>query len=248
MQSKIAVLFAVVISSLALHAGEAYDPAKATGSVKGVVLWEGEALPVRNIVVAGDPACQKCRTAPGGVQLVKEEFVMKDGKLANVVVYVSKGHEKYNFEAVTLPPQNLNQKCCQYIPHVMAMKTGQKLEVESADAFAHNIHGTPKENKEFNFGMAGVGISKTTPKFDTPELGAKIQCDVHSWMTAFVCVFDHTLFAVSKEDGSFDIKLPPGKYTLSVWHESTKVSKPAPIEITVEDGKAAEAKFTYTKK
>ena len=46
------------------------------------------------------------------------------------------------------------------------------------------------------------------------------KCDVHGWMNAYVGVLDHPYFAVSKEDGSFEIKgLPPGTYTIEAWHE-----------------------------
>lgn len=247
MFSKLSVLSVMLILLCAnVSAGEAYDAAKATGTIKGTVLWDGPELPVRKIDVSPDPACPKCRA---NAVLVKEDAMVKDGKLANVVVYVSKGAEKWNFDAVTLPNANVSQKCCQYIPHVQALKTGQKLDIESSDPFAHNIHIIPKENKETNVSQSAPGIHPTHPSYDTPELGIKVQCDVHSWMTSFICVFDHSLFAVSKEDGSFEIKLPPGKYTLSTWQENPKkVAMPEPVEVTVEDGKAAEVKLTFKKK
>ena len=247
MFSKLSVLSVVLILACAsLMAGEAYDAAKATGTIKGTAIWDGPTLRVSKIDVAGDPACPKCRA---NADLVKEDAMVKDGKLANVVVYVSKGAEKWNFEGLTLPNVNINQKCCQYIPHVLALKTGQKLDIESSDTFAHNIHISPKENKETNVSQTSVGIHNTHPSYDTPELGIKVQCDVHNWMNSFICVFDHALFAVSKEDGSFEIKLPPGKYTLSAWQENAKkVAQPEPVEVTVEDGKPAEVKFTFKKK
>jgi hypothetical protein len=46
------------------------------------------------------------------------------------------------------------------------------------------------------------------------------KCDVHGWMNAYVGVLDHPYFAVTKEDGSFELKgLPPGTYTIEAWHE-----------------------------
>jgi hypothetical protein len=40
-------------------------------------------------------------------------------------------------------------------------------------------------------------------------------------MRAYVWVFDHPYFAVSKEDGSFSLPpLPPGTYTIAAWQEA----------------------------
>ena len=51
----------------------------------------------------------------------------------------------------------------------------------------------------------------------------------------------HPFFAVSKADGSFEIKgLPPGSYTIEVWHEQlgTQTSK-----VTVDAKAGATANF-----
>ncbi len=245
-------LIAAALFAASAFAGEAYDAAKATGTIKGVVEWVGDPLPAKKQKM-GDAECVKCQK---GEVMTMESTAIKDGKLANTVVFVSKGQEKWSFDGAKLPNANINQKCCVYVPHVLALKTGQSLDVESADAWAHNIHITPKENPEQNFSQSSVGIAPTKPKYDTPELGIKVQCDVHTWMSAFICVFDHTLFAVSKEDGSFEIKVPPGKYTLATWHESkaqpkrvtSTIVEPEAVEVTVEDGKTAEVKLTYKRK
>jgi carboxypeptidase family protein len=46
------------------------------------------------------------------------------------------------------------------------------------------------------------------------------KCDVHGWMNAYVGVLDHPYFAVTGDNGSFELKgLPPGTYTIEAWHE-----------------------------
>jgi hypothetical protein len=49
----------------------------------------------------------------------------------------------------------------------------------------------------------------------------RLQCDAgHSWMNAWVHVFDHPHHAVTDERGHFEIRdVPPGTYTLEYWHE-----------------------------
>ena len=39
-------------------------------------------------------------------------------------------------------------------------------------------------------------------------------------MNAYVGVLDHPYFAVSRDNGEFEIPMvPPGSYTIEVWHE-----------------------------
>jgi hypothetical protein len=71
----------------------------------------------------------------------------------------------------------------------------------------------------------------------------KIKCDVHPWMNAWIHVLDHPFFSVTGEDGTFTIRgLPPGKYTLTAWHE-TLGTKTA--DVTVEEGKPASVDITF---
>ena len=47
-----------------------------------------------------------------------------------------------------------------------------------------------------------------------------VKCNVHPWMRAYIGVVAHPFFAVTGDDGTFTIKgLPPGTYTIEVWHE-----------------------------
>ena len=58
-----------------------------------------------------------------------------------------------------------------------------------------------------------------TYTFPQPEMFLRFKCDVHSWMFAWVSVFDSPYFSVSDKDGRFVIKnVPPGKYTVEANH------------------------------
>ena len=47
-----------------------------------------------------------------------------------------------------------------------------------------------------------------------------VKCNVHSWMRAYIGVMEHPYFAVTGADGSFAwTNVPPGDYTVAVWHE-----------------------------
>jgi hypothetical protein len=55
--------------------------------------------------------------------------------------------------------------------------------------------------------------------FARPEELA-VRCDIHPWMTARLHVFAHDAFAVTGEDGAFELSnVPAGQYTLVFRHE-----------------------------
>jgi hypothetical protein len=81
--------------------------------------------------------------------------------------------------------------------------------------------------------------------FAKPEMFLKFQCDVHSWMFAWVSVFDHPYFCVSGADGRFTIKnVPPGKYTIAAAHRKAGTQTQ---EVAVAD-KDATVNFTFEAK
>jgi hypothetical protein len=160
-----------------------------------------------------------------------------DGGLKNVVVHVKNAP----LVPMTAPePAVLDQVNCRYEPHVLAMRLGQVLRVKSSDATLHNVQLIGEKNPRINRGFTSVGHIDLTLKH--PEV-LQVKCDVHPWMSAYVAVFDHPYFAVTQEDGSFEIaQLPAGTYTLAAWHERF-----GEIEqrVTVSNGSAARADFVY---
>ena len=61
---------------------------------------------------------------------------------------------------------------------------------------------------------------ETVKKFENPEVPVRFKCDVHKWMGAYTGVFNHPFYAVTNDQGTFEIKnLPPGNYVIEAWHE-----------------------------
>lgn len=231
--------------------GEPYDAAKAVCVIKGVVSFEGKAQKMTAIPVSE----AQCAAHHGDKGLKKEDLVVSDdNKVANVVVFVSEMNPSYNFDGYgeRLPHALINQLGCQYLPHAFGMMTDQRLDIESSDPVAHNVHIVAKSNTEQNIAQGTKGIHATHPTFGSPEMGIKIKCDVHGWMSAWVCVFEHPFFAVTAPDGTFEIKVPPGTYTVDTWQELSParkvVASPAQKNVTVTSDKPADLKFTYKMK
>jgi plastocyanin len=181
-------------------------------TVTGRITFMGTAPKPEPITMASDP---RCTNADAKTETV---LVGAKGALQNVFVYVKEGLGDLTFP-VPSTPVVLDQKGCQYRPHVFGVQVGQPVEIVNSDATLHNIHAWPMTNQEFNVGQALQGL-KHTHTFSTREVMVPFKCDVHRWMNAFVGVLDHPFYATTGAEGSFTIKgLPPGTYTLEAWHE-----------------------------
>jgi carboxypeptidase family protein len=70
-----------------------------------------------------------------------------------------------------------------------------------------------------------------------------VGCDVHPWMRAYVSVLDHPFYAVTNEDGTFEIKgLPAGEYEVEAYHEKLKGQTQ---KVSVKAGEPAKVDFAF---
>ena len=201
-------------------AGTPYKATGNEGSITGSVNFTGEAPAPKPISMDADAACAQNNANPQ-----TEDVVVKDGKLANVLVYIKDGKTtegksitSFAFE-VPATEVVLDQKGCRYLPHVLGIMAGQKLKVTNSDPTAHNVHPSPKSNKEWNQSQP-AGAQPIIQTFSRAEVVVPVKCNQHPWMKANIGVLKHPLFAVSGENGAFEIKgVPPGTYTVATWHE-----------------------------
>jgi plastocyanin len=190
--------------------------AETAGNITGRIIFEGTPPKPGIIRMDSDTNCVQAGTAPTDETIA---LVGGDGALENVFVYVKDGLGTLRFP-IPSTPVVLDQKGCQYVPHVLGVQVGQNLEILNSDPTLHNVHAVPKANQEFNMGQPLPGI-KHTHQFSTREVMVPFKCDVHPWMSAWVGVLDHPYFAVTGVDGSFSLEgLPPGTYTIEAWHET----------------------------
>jgi hypothetical protein len=204
------------------------EPKQEWGSVKGQVIWGDKNLPepVKLEVTKDQNVCLK-----DGPVLSEEFIVDKTTKgVKNAFVWLAAGtvpKKGEKWAKIPIHPSlaksakdtvTLDQPCCSFVPHVLAMRADQTLEIKNSASVPHNIH---------LIGRADFGLNKIMPPASTltETIPAEadlisVQCDIHGWMKGYIHVFDHPYFAVTGADGKFEIKnAPAGDYRIIIWQE-----------------------------
>lgn len=191
----------------------AETPAVAAKSVlTGHVKYEGVLPKAKSVDMSKEPNCAKQYNTP---PTTESAIGGPANALANVVVYISEGAP----DEASSGHVSLVQYGCRYFPHVLALQAKQEIWVRNEDAVNHTVHLMTKANPELNRLQAA-----NAPEFailnDKPEF-IKVKCELHPWMRGVIAVLKNSHFAVTDTEGSFTLPdLPPGKYTITVWHES----------------------------
>jgi len=209
------------------RSARADNDASEWGTLKGRIVFAGDAIPQpKQIDVNKDPAACLAKGP-----LFSEELVInpKNRGVRWVFVWLTpepgKKPLKIHPRLVQVKEKKvtIDQPCCQFVPHALALREGQDLVAKNSAGIAHNIHwtGNPLKNPGGNvivpakqeFVIQGLLADNRAPVL--------ISCDIHGWMKAYARVFDHPYFAVTDADGSFEIKnAPAGKFRMVVWHDT----------------------------
>jgi plastocyanin len=218
------------------------DPAT-LGTVSGTVRFSGKPPARVKIDMTMDPVC----SITGGDNFA-EQYAVKDGKLANVYVYIKSGPPAaMSVTAPTPAPVVLDQIGCKYVPHVIAVIRGGSVEFRNSDGTMHNIHTLPTAGGSQPIDISqGAKGAPQTKQFNQPEVMIPVRCNNHPWMNAFINVSATPFFAVTDTNGHFGITgLPPGTYTLAVVHEKMGEQTMA---VTIEPRGTAKADFSFSEK
>lgn len=209
--------------------------AQGGGSIVGEVKYAGAAPAPKVLKVNKDN--QVC-----GTEKKSEEWVVgAKGGVKNAVAMVA-GAKGPAPKPAKKP--ELDQKGCQFAPHVILVPAGAEMDILNPDGVLHNVHTFSTANPSIN--KAQPKFKKVlTEKFDKAEI-IKVQCDAHGWMSGWIVIQDHPYYAVSGDDGSFKIdNVPAGKHTVQLWHESgAKLTK----EVEVKAGQPTKVTFELSKK
>jgi hypothetical protein len=216
----------------------------ANGTIEGTIRLGGPApvVVVRPIL--------KDASACGREAAAESVVAGKGGGLGNVVVFLKDA--KPAGAPAPVAGASLDQRRCRYIPHVQALTVGTALAIMNNDAILHNVHGNEAKIDGpaltvFNLATPIKG-QKVPVAMRKPGL-VKLQCDAgHTWMNAWIYVFDHPYYAVTDESGAFVIgDVPPGEHVVELWHEPANgegVGARVTAKVKVSDGKRARLDLT----
>ncbi len=195
------------------------------GSISGTVKYKGTPPAPAKLDVNKDT--EVC--GAGGAKLSKELVVGSDGGVQWAVVSIP-GITKGKPFADSKPV--LDQKGCEYTPHIVLVKAGGDLDIRNSDGILHNIHTYSDKNPALN--RAQPKFKKVmTETFKEPEK-VRLACDVHGWMQGWLIVENNPYVAVTDEKGAFKLTdVPPGDYEVKVWQE--KLGE-ATQKVTVKPG------------
>jgi len=116
---------------------------------------------------------------------------------------------------------SIDQPCCMFVERITIVRPGDTLVVKNSAPVAHNFFWSSTNNGEYNVTIPKLEKWTMPEKIVAESPPIQYKCTIHPWMTGYVRVFDHPYYAVTDEDGNFEIKnAPTGKFRLVLWHEN----------------------------
>lgn len=194
------------------------------GTIKGTVKWQGAvphlmASEINKDTQVCDPEGKKRRD-------LERLLVSPEGGVANTVVYLK---DVSHGKPMDLPQARrfLNQKNCQYEPHILLVPVEGVLTVKSSDPLLHTVHMSGSADYNLPFTSQGQEIARPM----TREGAVSLRCNAgHVWMNSEMIVAKHPYYTVTDADGNFELgQVPPGKYEIVAWHEGWRVVGESPV-------------------
>jgi hypothetical protein len=213
-------------------------------TVKGKIVWDKKAaVPKREPIKATQDAelCVKDK------EFLTEDYIVnqKNGGIKNVVVWLApeptaaqlaalqkrtlKDFPSFDPKAIhpamakpSKPSVEIDQPCCRFIPHIVLAQEGQDMVIKNSAPVPHNAKWESTNNGAVN-PLLPAGGQFVVKGLKAERLPIKLECSIHRWMNAYVKVFDHPYFALTDDDGNFEIKNAPagaGKLRLFIWQET----------------------------
>ena len=235
----VGVFTAVTLSRLLASGEPAPAPvqsASTVGAIEGRVLFQGATIPKPTEIENGtDPEVCGSRQSFGDLLISPQ-----NRGIQNVIVSLAE---------TTLPsaprPSGeklvLDNRKCQFAPHVAVLTTGSTVEAVNSDPISHTTHlyyGALSRN-------LALAMGEKASQFIARPGMIIVKCDIHGWMKAYIRVDSHPFHAVSDAAGWFRIQgIPAGSYTLEVWQETLGKQQ---LSVTVRGGRTEQIEIQYRK-
>jgi len=115
----------------------------------------------------------------------------------------------------------IDQPCCMFVNRVTLARVGDTIVVKNPAPVPHNFFWDSANNGTHNPNIAAQGQWKMPAALKEERAPIQYKCTIHGWMTGYVRIFDHPYYALTDDDGNFEIKnAPAGKFRIVYWHEN----------------------------
>jgi hypothetical protein len=214
----IALFLATVSLPAAAQSSYTVETVTDGGTIRGTVKWSGPLPKMAPAALNKDPDI--CDPDGRKTRDMERLLVNSSGGVANTIVFlknVTRG------KALSLPEarQSLNQKTCRYEPHILLVPMNGTMHLKSSDHVLHTVHMSGAADYNLPFPFVDQEVSRTMNRDGLVDL----RCNAgHVWMNAEVMVVKHPYYAVTDENGNFELTdVPAGNYEIEAWHEGWKV-------------------------
>jgi len=209
---RLALVIAAVFCLLVIGSVGAFAEGEGA-TLRGTLSYDGPDLASKVLKVDHDKDCCAKRPIHAETLLTSDE-----GRVRNAVVWLEgvKGDKPWPTDEGVM-----DQVGCVFIPHVVVLGAGQKMNFLNSDPIIHNIHTWPRENPPMSVSQMAKGLGRPIKRTFATADEIKVTCDVHKWMSGWIIVRDTPYYMLTGKDGTFEITdVPPGSYKMVIWHES----------------------------
>lgn len=189
------------------------------GTISGRVTLEGKVPALDDFEITADQSV--CAPASRNNRLV----IGPDNGLAHAVVYIDGIREGKPMPVASSGDLTIDQRGCQYTPHVVAAPLGSTVVFTNSDQAPHNVRVENPANDSVLMNVAQPMQGKRDEMVVRHAGPLSVGCDYHPWMNAYIFGVDNPYYAVTDTSGAFTIaNVPPGTYTVKMWFNGIDTS------------------------
>ncbi len=191
----------------------ALHPARPAAIVEGTVRVRGNVPPLPPLKTS-DAVAKLC-----GARIPDRTLIVGEaGGLSNAIVFLAGAVPPREGGNSPRQPELVDQRGCEYVPPVLALRAGTEIEIRNSDPLLHNVRAN-NSSPLFNFAMPVQGL-RVRKQLPPSPITLHLACDVHPWMHAVIRTFDHPYFAITDARGRYRLPdVPSGKQKLVFWHQ-----------------------------
>lgn len=216
------------------------------GTLQGKATLTGNMPPPRVyhlVLFPNIDTCAEVDIDENGENRVLDDFkISPDGGMQDVLITLEHVEAGKPFVKAPIMIQSEN---CKFFPDVNAIRQGETIQVNNADAVMHNSQVYQKERGKIllNIPIPAEEISEGKVQFQKKFKIMQMICGMHEFMQTWGYRVQNPYYSQTKVDGNFKIdNIPPGDYVVNAWHY---LMKEQTREIHVSENSVIDLNFEF---